>query len=428
MTIKHPSEISRSFRDLSDKDAAEIENASLWAGWRTSYDSKWDDLLKARRILIVSEAGAGKTYECQTCQARLWKNGEAAFFLELATLADKEVGAMLSPDELARFNRWQRAQSEIATFFLDSIDELKITQKSFKQALKSLGRAGAGNMGRARIVITTRPVPIDRQLIEEHLSIPPEKAVNATAEDFVDIAMQRQRPPKKEGVELKDWRYVGLMPFTEDEIKAFATIQGVQDPEALLADIHKRNAEEYGQRPQDLIELCADWKDHHRIRSHREQVETDVANKLKPRDRPEKAQLSPEKAHEGASRLALAALLTRRFTIRHSAESDTVDTGESALDAGRILTDWSPAERETLLERPLFGFANYGRVRFHHRSVLEYLAAKRLTRSFSAACQSKPSSASCSPRQLKENGSYGHRCVRSPPGCRLCVMASSTRF
>ena len=32
----------------------------------------------------------------------------------------------------------------------------------------------------------------------------------------------------------------------------------------------------------------------------------------------------------------------------------------------------------TLLERPLFGFASYGRVRFHHRSVFEFLAAKRL--------------------------------------------------
>ena len=34
--------------------------------------------------------------------------------------------------------------------------------------------------------------------------------------------------------------------------------------------------------------------------------------------------------------------------------------------------------KPALLERPLFGFASYGRVRFHHRSVLEFLAARRL--------------------------------------------------
>ena len=51
---------------------------------------------------------------------------------------------------------------------------------------------------------------------------------------------------------------------------------------------------------------------------------------------------------------------------------------EAALDPGAILTDWSAKEIETLLERPLFGFASYGRVRFHHRSVVEYLAAEQL--------------------------------------------------
>jgi hypothetical protein len=88
--------------------------------------------------------------------------------------------------------------------------------------------------------------------------------------------------------------------------------------------------------------------------------------------------LTAEKAWEGASRLALAALLTRKLTLRHSKEAD--DNGElgAALDPAKILTDWSQPEQKTLLERALFGFASYGRVRFHHRSVIEYLAAQRL--------------------------------------------------
>jgi hypothetical protein len=378
MATSPPPRISRSFRDLSDEDMAKIDDASHWAHWGLPPGFTWSELLKSRRILIVSEAGAGKTYECQACQKDLWDKGEPAFFLELAILADKEVVAMLGADEQARFDQWRKSQSELATFFLDSIDELKITQKSFKQALTSLGRACAGNMNRIRVVITTRPIPLDRQLIESHLPIPPDKDGAATAEGFAATAMQGRQARKDDGEAVKDWRGVGLMPLAPDEIKAFARLQGVQDPDALLADIRKRDAEQYAHRPQDLIELCADWKDHHRIRSHGEQVETNVVNKLKPRDRPEKAQLSAERAEEGASRLALAALLTRKFTIRYSAESDTVVGADPALDAGRILTGWSRPEQETLLERPLFGFANYGRVRFHHRSVLEYLAAKRL--------------------------------------------------
>jgi hypothetical protein len=351
-------EIARTFRDLSDKEIAEAESASLLAAWGRSHGFGWDGLLASRRILIVSEAGVGKTYECQRCQQRLWANGEPAFFIELATLADNDLFNLLSVEELERFNEWLRAQSDTATFFLDSIDELKISQKSFAQALKRLGRALAGNLNRARTVITTRPIPVDRQLIEQYLPIPPSSEAEGAPESFADTAMRREKRERDDAFP-KDWRNVGLMPLTRDQITAFAALQGVTDADDLLADVEKRHAEEYAQRPQDLIELCSDWKEHRRIRKHSEQVAANAANKLRARsDRPEKAWLSEERAFEGASRLALAVLLTRKLTLRYSAESDTVQTADAALDAGKILTNWSAPEKETLLERGLFGFAN----------------------------------------------------------------------
>jgi hypothetical protein len=380
MTDRPPTTISRTFRDLSDKEVADIESASLLAQWGVSYGVGWDDLLKSRRILIVSEAGVGKTFECRACRDRLWACGEPVFVLELTTLADVDVRDMLDGEEQARLDAWLRAQSETATFFLDSIDELKISQKSFEQALKRLSRTIAGHLGRARIVITTRPIPIDQQLIEKHLQIPPEKIESApTGEAFAEVAMSRQRQQRDASAEPKLWRNVGLMPLSREQIKEFSAGQGVNDPNALLADIERRDAQEYAQRPQDLIELCSDWKDHQRIRSHGEQVTANASTKLKPRaDRAEKASLSVNLALEGASRLALATMLTRRLTIRYSADSDRIQSSEAALDASKILTDWSQSGRDTLLERALFGFANYGRVRFHHRSVIEFLAAMRL--------------------------------------------------
>ena len=175
-----------------------------------------------------------------------------------------------------------------------------------------------------------------------------------------------------------DWRSVALMPLSDEQIVDFCRHQGVSDPELLFEDLRRRNALEFARRPQDLIELCADWREHKCIRTHRDQVATNVRVKLLPRDdRPEPAELSVDKAIEGASRLALAVQMTRRLTIRHSAASDIADE-EVALDPAIILSDWQPNERKALLERPLFGFASYGRVRFHHRSVAEYLAAERL--------------------------------------------------
>ena len=122
--------IARTFRDLSDKEIADIESANslVRLGWTGGF--RWDEMLKSPRILIVFEAGVGKTHECRAQRDLLWSAGAPAFFLELATLARGNVREMLDPDEEARLDVWLRSQSETATFFLDSIDELELTMGS----------------------------------------------------------------------------------------------------------------------------------------------------------------------------------------------------------------------------------------------------------------------------------------------------------
>lgn len=382
LSENQPARIHRSFRELSDEAINAVEQASILArmGWSGAFG--WSELLKSQRVLIVSEAGAGKTYECRAEQAAQWNAGEASFYFDLAQLSRNNLKDLLSAEEEGRFDKWLASQSDVATIFLDSIDELKLTLGSFEVALRRLNKAVAGQLGRARVVITTRPIPIDYRLIQQFLPIPEKGEAAASGQAFADIVMNKPRNDKgskKTGDVAPAWRNVALMPLSNEQIREMATLQGVTDADALLKDIRKRNAEEFARRPQDLIELCADWRDHRRIRTHREQVAHNIAIKLKPRtDRGEKAQLTEEKAFEGVSRLALAALLTRKLTLRHSAEADRGGEPGTALEPAAILPDWSADDRETLLERALFGFASYGRVRFHHRSVIEYLAAQRL--------------------------------------------------
>jgi hypothetical protein len=68
-----PYSVRRLFRDLSADEVADIEKCSVLvrAGWHGGFG--WDELLRSNRVLIVSEAGAGKTYECRAQQDRLWK-------------------------------------------------------------------------------------------------------------------------------------------------------------------------------------------------------------------------------------------------------------------------------------------------------------------------------------------------------------------
>jgi hypothetical protein len=369
--------IDRTFRDLKNDTPLEQLSTLATMGWSGCFG--WPELLKSDRILIVSEAGAGKTYECRTQRDHLWNAGQAAFYIDLAALKENNLRDLLSAEEETRLDEWLSAQSDVATFFLDSIDELELTLGKFELALKRFGKAITGHLGRVRIVITTRPIPVDQQVFRAQLPIPPKAEERSSPQAFADVAMRRTKKEASETTTSPEWRNVALMPLSNAQIIQMAQIQGVLDPEALLTDIRSRNAEEFARRPQDLIELCIDWKDNRRVRNHAEQVAHNIHIKLKPRtDRPEKVPLDDAKALEGASRLALAALLTRNLTIRHSAEADNASASESALEPAAVLPEWTSEERATLLERALFGFATYGRVRFHHRSVVEFLAAERL--------------------------------------------------
>ena len=368
--------MDRTFKNIPDGKLDETDQQSMLVSLGWSKGITWNELLCSRRVLIVSEAGAGKTFECRRQAVRLWDAGEPAFFIELATLGSEALRTQLDDVQEERLESWLASQSDVATFFLDSIDELKLTQRSFDLALKRFKKEiGSERLHRVRVVVTTRPIELDEQILRRVLPVPSEPNEEAFA---MIAAGQVQSPATEDDDAVPDWRTVALMPLSDEQITELARNEGVRDADALLIDIRQRNALEFASRPQDLIELCADWQYNERIRTHLKQVKANVRVKLQPRtDRPEPAELSVDRAMEGARQLALAMLVTRRMTIRHSAASDDL-SDEAALDPARILSNWTTDERKALLERPLFGFASYGRVRFHHRSVTEFLAAERL--------------------------------------------------
>lgn len=340
-----------------------------------SEDLSWDDLLAFKRVLLISEAGAGKTYECREQARLLFEQGEAAFFLPLERVASGGVKSILYGVQEQRYCDWHASSSQTGFFFLDSIDELQLVHGSFREALSRLAYDLTGALGRATIVVTSRPVAIDRLAIKELLPVPSAPAADTChGDEFVRIAMNGGK--EKSGQDEKLFAEVALQPLSNDQIIQFARGRAVPDPEELLAAIEAKNARDFARRPQDLIELCDDWRDHRRIRSHLEQVRSHVTVLLTARNsRREQTDLPIEKTRLGAQRIALAMILSRRLTIRYSPGADIENTGDAPLDPRLLLQDWGVREVSTLLERPMFGEAGYGRVRFQHRSVMEYLAA-----------------------------------------------------
>lgn len=372
-----PLDLDRTFFDLPADESKRIETAELLADLAVGGRTDWSSLLDSERILIVSEAGMGKTYECQLQQERLWREGRSAFFVELTGLATDPLERQFSTQEKQRFDNWKAAQAERAFFFLDSIDELKLTQRSFNTTLKQFAAALGDNLDRACVVLTTRPAALDLDVIRSRLPIPPPPEVFVPEDYFANVAMSvhKEKLTKRSTPE---WRFVALSALDERQMRALAVAQEVSDPDALLAAVSAHHAHDFAKRPLDFLELCGDWKLHGHIRAHREQVDSSIDIKLRERgDRAERTQLSSQRARDGAARLALAALLSRKLTLWHSSDSDR-GRGDATLDPAKVLNDWSGNEVKTLLERPLFGFATYGRVRFHNRSIVEFLAAERL--------------------------------------------------
>jgi len=181
--------IERTFQDISEEKIREADQQSYLVSLGWSRGTTWEDLLCSQRILMISEAGSGKTYECRAQAERLWDAGEPAFFIELAALATGDLRSLLGSEEEVRLDAWLSSQSDVATFFLDSIDELKLSLGSFEQALKRLEKGIGSQLRRARIVITTRPIPFDEKQVRRLLPVPPAPSSESSEEEFARIAM-----------------------------------------------------------------------------------------------------------------------------------------------------------------------------------------------------------------------------------------------
>ena len=377
-TSARQSKMGRTFREIRNTEQSTNQSVSAWDEYFRGDGIGWPELLKIPRVLLVSEAGAGKTYECQQQAKMMFEQGEAAFFLPLERVATSSVASVLYGAYAGRFQQWRASSSQSGYFFLDSIDELQLVHGSFRDALSRLAHDLDGALARAHIVVTSRPVPIDRHAFREILPVPETASEIIDGTEFVHIVMDGPKQAREQQA-VREFLEVELLPLTDEEIVAFSRDQGVSSPEALLWAIDKRHARDFARWPQDLIELCDDWRGHGEIRAHSEQVQSHVRSRLAARpDRREKAELSIEKALQGVKRLALAVVLCRRRTIRYSAGADVENSGSAAIDPRVLLQSWTAKEIAALLERPIFAEGGYGRVRFHHRSVTEYLAALQI--------------------------------------------------
>ena len=347
---------------MNDAELEDTESFIYWDRQGFGPGMGWSELLEHRRIVLLAEAGAGKTTEMEERVKRLVQEGRFAFFLRLESLDKDPVVDILSSDEEERFEEWKLKDGAPAWFFLDAVDELKLTEGKLDRALRRVSKDIGGHIQRARVIISCRPSdwrPVtDLATVKHRLPVLTEDGENSPSAAVETVAM---------------------LPMNDAQIERFAEQSGVIDATAFLEKIRRQNAWTFAGRPLDLSDLIGTWRSSGHLGTRSEQHETNVKGKLNDDpDRPDRGVLNDAMAQLGAERLALALALTRTRSIRSPERTSDIEREDGVLDAAQILHEWTEEERQALLRRALFDPATYGRVRFHHRSVQEYLAARHL--------------------------------------------------
>ena len=389
-------DLKRRFRDLRDAelDHPEFENTEHFAldAWGLGSSIGWSELLEHPRVVLLAEAGAGKTRELSEQAKRLVEEGRQALFVPLESLDREPLKGLLPPRDEERFAAWKADVNALGWFFLDAVDELKLTDGKLDRALLRLSRDIDGQLDRVRIIVSCRPSDwrssLDLTTIQSRLPVL-ERRGEIVAPTSVEVFMAALQHAPVEPVRFSHRqptdptsnvvRTVAMLPMNDDQIMEFAQRSGVTDANTLLEEIAKENAWDFARRPLDLADLISSWRKSGRLGTREDQHEANVTAKLRDDpERPDHDVLTDSAARIGAESLALSLTLARARAIRPPERVADVATREGVLDADTVLPKWTEAQRQSLLRRALFDPATYGRIRFHHRSVQEYLAACRL--------------------------------------------------
>ena len=169
-------DLERRFHALTGTNLEDLEVLVSRSEHPFGSDIGWPDLLDYSRVILLAEAGAGKTVEMREQVKRLIGEGKFAFFVAMESLDRDPINDCLSPDEAMKFEAWKEDCEAPAWFFLDAMDELKLTRGRLDRALRRLSRDIDGNLHRTRIIISCRPSDcrpvVDLATVRNQLLVP----------------------------------------------------------------------------------------------------------------------------------------------------------------------------------------------------------------------------------------------------------------
>jgi hypothetical protein len=184
-------------------------------------------------VVVLSEAGAGKTAEIREQARRLRREGRAAFFIRLEHAA-VEFESAFEEGDFESFQHWTASMEE-GWLLLDSIDEARLRSPlDFEAAIRKVARTLAPAMARAHVVIAGRPhawrAKTDLALCKQQLPVAPEQESTAPVpgSEAEVAAVSRRVQERRE----EPFTVVALNDLSIIQIEIFAAARGVEDVSA----------------------------------------------------------------------------------------------------------------------------------------------------------------------------------------------------
>lgn len=341
--------------------------------------TRWADLLAEPRVILLAEAGSGKTEEIRHICRRQRAEGEPAFFLRIEHVVD-DFETSFEEGDLEEFEAWLKSGDQ-GWLFLDSVDEARLRDpKDFERAIRRIGKRIERALQRTHIVITGRTEAwrpaTDLLLCRTYLRWDaPATALGEASAPPEEYAVAVEHTAKRENKHAP-FRIVTLEDLHGAQIETFALAKGVAEIKAFTKAVERAEAWSFTTRPLDLAETVEFWNDHQRIGSRFDLMRSSIAKRLEERDqdRADARPIAVDRIREGARLVAAATTLCQESAIR----VPDGDKNALGLPIKDVLTTWNDQDCSILLSRPIFDPGIYGTKRFHHRSVREYLTAEWL--------------------------------------------------
>lgn len=379
-------ELNRGFEELRAEEPEDVITRRSYAlalnnTW--GYLS-WDDLLKHRLVIILGEPGSGKSKELMAQSER----HHNSFLLGLDRLVREPVSEILSSDDMQRLRSWKNSEGE-ALFLLDAVDESKLIQdEDFSTAIRRVSNEIGPALARARFVITSRVSEwrsqTDLDIVTRNLLVESPKRTGDSGDD--DMAETGQI--RTEEAESSESAVIVAMlrPLTSIQVRTYVEAGGARDAAEFLENLQNSNTVAFAGRPIDVAHLYEYWQQHHHLGSLTGVVDFVIAKLLtEVSGKKNLDKLSPADAREGAEYLAAAAILCKN--LKFGIPDDGRFAESAHLPPPAILpANWQPAQRNALMNRSLFDSPSRGALSFHHRSHIEYLAARWLERMMANNC------------------------------------------